>query len=754
MIPDAPMLLGASTNPARHAELATPEGVRARLAALQLNAATLDALARNEGTVLRAHLFDAYAARVWIREALRGSGETIDGFLASDPDQQRAEVIRVWRAFANFWRALNVNPYAWMPLRHAFEDAWGHPRSAAERGPSVTAEENALHLQGVTWRFQELREGFGAETVYQTTSNDPGLPPGATRVAWEGWFRARLREAHLRVGGADLGDRRIVWGWTRRRYGEGGGGLSLHRLRLAWNASSPADAWVHPVMSTPAQTWNADALFDPGSPIFELNVPGAARGWSDDFRVIVDDDGIAYALPASRWYFDLLRAPRPGLRVREGGPDLSLVEYLDARGPEEVLREVMRDVMVLNLAAMDANQLTREDQLFTEAARREFATNHETRTQDLADVQRSRNTASAVLDAATGIAAAANPIAGVIVGAAALIGRLGLMTLRPAEDSTARVDVFGRPMPTFEQFEATGSRSVLEGHLRAVGLPPGAPVDPEADRAARELRAREATRRIDAVREAFGAQGALLALFVGAQRAAGRRSVMLTGLDPVHGARVFIGDREYTTGLPELGRARWVDARGTPAWFFGVPESAASLRVVYPDGRSRTLELPAITPQVDSDDSPETRMAVLDATPPAADAVDAETALGFPSRTVVLVGLSQATPPRIDAEGIDVSASPAPTGDAARWIDSTLVPGVPGYLFGVPAGARSVTAADAQGARTFPLPAISLTADVRDRVTVIDARRPATATTLPGVVKVGLAGTLAYGLYRLLRRTP
>ena len=73
---------------------------------------------------------------------------------------------------------------------------------------------------------------------------------------------------------------------------------------------------------------------------------------------------------------------------------------------------------------------------------------------------------------------------------------------------------------------------------------------------------------------------------------------------------------------------------------------------------------------------------------------------------------------------------------------------------GVPAGARAVTATDAQGARTFPLPAISLTADARDRVTVIDARRPATATALPGVVKVGLAGTLAYGLYRLLRRTP
>jgi hypothetical protein len=118
------------------------------------------------------------------------------------------------------------------------------------------------------------------------------------------------------------------------------------------------------------------------------------------------------------------------------------------------------------------------------------------------------------------------------------------------------------------------------------------------------------------------------------------------------------------------------------------------------------------------------------------------------------VGLSQATPPRIDAEGIDVSASPAPTGDAARWIDSTLVPGVPGYLFGVPAGARSVTAADAQGARTFPLPPISLTADVRDRVTVIDARRSSPPATMPGVVKVGLVGALGFGLYRLLRRTP
>lgn len=744
MIPERPVPFGASTNPTRHAELATPEAVLARVRAMTLSPSSIEALARNEGTVLRAHLFDAFAARAWIAEAARGTGEGIDGLLAGDPDAQRAEVVRVWQAFANFWRALNVNPFAWMPLRHALEDAWGHPRCDEERGPVVSPAENALHRRGVTWRFQEVLADFGAETEYRTTTDDPGMPPGASSsVPWEGWFRARLRAGYHRVTGRDLGPRRVLWGWMRRRLGEGGGGLSLHRLRLTWSSTMPASVYVHPVMSAPAAEWDRGTR-DPLGETWQLNVPGAATSWNDDFRAIIDDDGIVYALPASRWYFDLLRAPIPGLKLRSGGSDVSLVDYLAARGPEEVIREVMRDVMALNLAAMEANRLRTEMDLFGAALEREDSRNQRTAEDNLAEVQNDRNTASAVLGAATGIATAISPVAGVVVGAAGLIARLSLLTIRPAVDNTTFVDVFERPMPTFEQFESATSRSTLEGWMRAVGLPEGAR-DPDIDRVAREAAAIERARTLETVRAAvLNADPA----HVLSQRAAGRRTVVLTGLDPARGARVFIGDREYTTGLPELGRAGWIDADGVPAWRFGVPESASSIRVVYPDDTERVVSLPAVEPMLYSDWSPETRTAVVDATQPASPSPGAQgAAMGYPSRAVVLVGLAPNRAPQLSAGGVDVSQMPAPTGDAPRWIDSTLVPNVPGYLFGVPAGAREVVAVDDLGVRSFPLPEMRLTAPDRDRVTVIDARRPAPPPSTMGTV--GRVGAVALGAVAL-----
>lgn len=744
MIPETPELLGASTNPLHHAALATPAQVRARIATMQVSAGTLDSLARMEGTVIRAHLFDLHAASAWISEAARVQGETIDGFLAGDPDAQRAEVVRVWRAFGNFWRALNANALAWLPLRHAVEDAWGHPRSAFERGasarPPVSEAEEELHRVGITWRLEELRDGAASE--WRTSTNDPG--------PFEGWFRARLRDAMRRRYGQDHSSRRILWGWNRRQLGQGGGGESLHRLRI-----QSGGIWVHPVMATPAAEWNAEAS-EIASPRWGWNVPNADLGWREDYRMIVDDDGIGYALPASQWYFEILKAPRPGLRAREGGPELSIIDYIVARGPLEILRETMRDVMTLNLRAMQANGLQREDQLFTEAARREMERSQIARARDLDEVRQDRATASAVMGAATGIAAAVSPVAGVVVGAAALVGQLALSLIRPRrDDSIVELDVFGRMMPTFEAFELTDARSTLQGHLRAMGLPEGASEDPAARAQQREAQQREAQQRVDAVRDALGDRDAL-ALFVSAQRAVGRRSVMLTGLDPARGARVFVGDREYTTGAPEVGRARWIEADGVPVWFFGVPEGVTSIRVRYPDGRWRTIELAPVAPQLDSDASPEARTAIVDATPPAGDDPgDGEgEAMGFPSRTVVLVGLSQAEPPHITADGVDVSMAPAPTGDAPRWIDSTLVPGAQGYLFGVPEGTRAVTAIDAMGARTFELGPIALTAAARDRVTVIDARRARALATLPGALKAGIAGAIAFGAYRIFRSAP
>lgn len=730
MIPDRPRLFAASSNPILHAELASTEAILEHLSG------SPDAQ-RASSVVAFVHLFDGYVARAWIREAATGDAANMD---LMTPDAQRAEVVRVWQAFANYWRALNVNPLAWMPLRWAFEDAFGHPRSSFERGsgadPRVSPEETQAHYRGVRWQFTETQNG--AATDYGASTDDPC---GTAPCAREGWFRDRLRTAYLAVTGRSLDGVPIRWAWSQRQLGQGGGGFALHRLRLRGDAT----VYAHPIMVSP-QDWNrryGDAHAG-GMNISETD-------WRADWRAILDRDGAAYAVPASRWYFDLLRTPIAGLRATPGGRDLSLVDYLVAKEPEQVLRDVRRDVMVLNLRAMQEAGITREDQLFVAARRQE--TERETRnaTATLEEMQRDQQRTSAILTAATTTAAAINPVAGVIAGAVSLIAQINRSLLRPDRSDLFELDVFGRPMPTFEPFALTDARPVLEGNVRAAGLPPGARPDPEVDRARREAASRELDRVTRAVARE-GLDGSRL--MDPSLRRAGRRTVVLTGLDPAQGARVWVGDRDLTLGLPEAGAAaRWTDADGVRVWRFGVPEATSSIRVVYPDGREREIDL---SPVPEDSDDPDARTAVVDATPPAGDAGGG---LGFPARTVVLAGVDPSRVPEVFAGARRVSADPAPTGDAARWIDTTI-PGVRGWLFGVPAGAREVRVRDAEGDRVFPLAPMATDLPSRDRVTVIDARRTASQQPLRAeatsaapllVGGVALASLAAFALFRRSR---
>jgi peptidoglycan hydrolase-like protein with peptidoglycan-binding domain len=75
-------------------------------------------------------------------------------------------------------------------------------------------------------------------------------------------------------------------------------------------------------------------------------------------------------------------------------------------------------------------------------------------------------------------------------------------------------------------------------------------------------------------------------------RVAGRRTVLLGGLDPAVGARVFVDGRDVTLGLPEEGvRPGWVTVQGAPLWRFGVPEGSSAITVQRPNGEPVVLTL-------------------------------------------------------------------------------------------------------------------------------------------------------------------
>jgi hypothetical protein len=790
MIPEVPRLFGAAQDEARHADLSDTSGV---LAAMSQFGGNVDAMLR-AGVVAFAHFYDGYAAAAWIREAARLDADTI-ALMA--PDAQRAEVVRIWQAFANYWKALNVSPYGWKPFRWAFEDALGYPRSAEDRGVSnaeVSAGESEAHFKGFKFVRTQRTDGTwfsfvgaswdtgGTETLCE------GGPDGRLDQCYQVPRRAARESAWRRQAFAQFGTSRFAVSQYPWEGTSGVGSRPLGRARAAsddtndntgevhrlwlWNNAAVG---VHAAMANPSA-----AGFDPrapwshdGLPIGPLNGRGGApypnnrpSGWLAEAVDVYEP----FVLPPTRWYFDLLRAPRSGLKLRSGGADVSLVDYLAARSPEEIIREVRRDVMVTNVLMKRAAGVQSDTDLFTRAQIEDQRREAVAATSALEEIRADRQQASTVLGAVTQTASAINPVLGVVAGIGSLIYQLGTASAEKAERQSDRfVDVFGRLMPSFEQFEVEGSRTALVTALTALGLPPGAPPDPETVRVRREAAAR-AVARVIATLNVSNDPGA--ALLDPSLLRRGRRTVVLVGLDPAQGARVYgtapreryetlpDGTRrtwtqdapELTTGQPEYGGgAQWTHANGVPVWRFGVPEGVLEIRLAYPDGRERTIALEAPDPEA----TPDARTAVVDATPPTeAESVRA----GFPARAVVLVGLDPTAAPAVFAGTRMVALDPAPTGDAARWIDTT-VPGVRGWLFGVPAGARELRVLDTLGARVFPLAPLAVDLPARDRVTVIDAQRvlqqPLTAgeSASRAPLVVGVLGALVLGALALSRRS-
>lgn len=207
------------------------------------------------------------------------------------------------------------------------------------------------------------------------------------------------------------------------------------------------------------------------------------------------------------------------------------------------------------------------------------------------------------------------------------------------------------------------------------------------------------------------------------------RTVVLVGL--TENARVYAqGDDITTTPMLNGDAARWIEttvaagpARG---WSFGVAaENVRALDIVNPDGTRRTVPLPAFPAGVTSVTD---RVTVIDLR-----ATGNPDAALYPSRTVVLVGMPEAA--RIMFQGRDITGAPMLTGDAARWIASTIG-GVNGWAFGVPEGARVIEVVTAGGVRVpVTLPPMAASLPIRERVTTVDLR-----TSIPGASQAAAGG--------------
>lgn len=757
MIPDTPRLFAAAQDPELHATLTNDAAIGGLLARYSGN---VDAMARN-GVVAFAHLYDGWAAGAMIRRAARPTVAEID---AMTPAQQRATVAAVWGAFGDYWRALNVSPYAWRRLRWAFEDALGYPRSSLDRDqpllaqnsfgdllpgrPIASAEERA-HFDGITsYRVEVVQAG----AAQQRRSGDVGWQTGL--ACWRGAERTVEENGETVVYASP--DSGCAPGLLRKRLRDRSASaqsIMPTAVRFGPDDQTEYEPGIAPIgvpnaRSTLGNTgevhrlwlWN-DGTVLANAAMTDPSAAGVSAGatWNDDaaFAASRFFSGLYSATAPTRWYFDLLRAPVPGLKVVAGGPDVSLVEYLLATSPEEVIREVRRDVLVTNNLLRHERGITSDAQLFTRAQLDDFERRRVATTGALSEEQARQGTASAVMSGLGTVARAIGPEAGVIVGAASFAYQLGdALTQQVVAVSERHTDVFGRLMPAFERFEIADTRTVLVSTVNSMPLPP------DITRIRGE---------VDLVRRTIGDIAVL------GNRNAGRRTVVLVGLDPAQGARVFVDGRDLTLGLPETGRAQWTDVAGARVWRFGVPEATARVRVVYPDGRAREIDLPPV-PSPEVDDSPEGRTAVLDATPPDAGSVGDTGAGGeYPARTVAVMGLPPGTTPTIYAGGRNVALDATPEGTPARWIDST-VPGVLGWIFGVPAGTREIVVVDALGPRTFALAPMPASLSVRDRVSTIDATRAgapqgltADRGTSPLAWIAGL-GALAAGAWFIRRR--
>ena len=666
-------------------------------------------------------------------------------------------------------------PWTWYTDRNM---RWDEPGGIVEHAPGVwrraviakilglNAEAVAAMEQPNTTRGRNGPSARGTQVYFGYPGDIGAVPPGVNGGTW---VKRGIPESITQLQRLPTGESHRTWlfnnGSVFRQPGSAENTPYDDIRVVQFPAGGAYQGFI--------ETWNAlraDTVSAPSNaarlrtirmaPLAE--VPFAVTNHSADGSSVEDDLATLQVCPVIapvEWYWQVFTAPVEGLRTAEDSADTSLLGYMAAVGPGALIREILRNVVERNLQMQDKRGIRTEAALFGEAnIAQAQSLGRAAASQIGADAEEMR-VAQATAGVVTATATAINPIAGVIVGAGSLIA---LSVIGAAQEDDVEhwvyTDVFGRGMPTWEQFAIIENRSNLQTEMSKPEMQPdGVRLRTRAD-AAREMERN--------IAEFAASQGNVMdgsAVIASTASDPGRtsliRTVVLYGLNPVGGARVYANDstdREVTLSPQENGApARWESSNQYgPVWAFGVDARLTRIRVVYPDGAWRTIALPAPPVATEEGDriverTPQERTAFVDATPPPPEAQQTTVVQGmnethnaeFPPRTVVLVGMQPGT--RVFAQGDDVTDTPMLTGDAARWIDS--VPGNPGpqgWSFGMTVdNTRSLDLVLPDGARrTLALPPLRPGSSITERVTIINLAGSSAAGQYPSrtVVLVGM----------------
>lgn len=391
------------------------------------------------------HTFDPALAAAWLAKALSYTPERYD---AASPAEQYRIVGDLWTAFGRFFRAANVQVYGWAPARRAFEDALGFR-------PPVGSYDYFRGRPRCDWDDQD---------------KSPGMLGGAWRAE-----AARIYNA-LPGSDRDMGryitPYEVIFGRKEDFVDEDNQGCNL--------GGSGRFACHAPTGEMHRYWLQGDGVLRGGSPNGYSAASGGQIGWvqraawnpwSGQHRV--------FFIPPLRWYYDLLRP---------------LVERAQTYSVSEFVREVKRDVALANDAR--SREFTVTEESLPAAATREYLA-----------AQREQASLPSIVDASgravAGIAAAINPLAGLVGGAVSLVASLAV---RAAQSDAPRwIDVFGRFTPAFDYFAISDTIGGATAMFELLPWPEGIPEpgthgidakveeteDEKLKRVAREERARK-----------------------------------------------------------------------------------------------------------------------------------------------------------------------------------------------------------------------------------------------------------------------
>ena len=549
-------LVAVSADAVEHAAASSQAGIVARYQDIA------QASAREVFVYFYTH--DPSKAAAWIRAASRYSDADIN---AMPVRQQYETVMAMWGAFGNFWQASNLSPYAWAPFRKACESAWcARPSSVTGTPPRGSPY----------WRGRVVVE------------NHPGANDDILPGKWFGAWRDAALASFRQYGGGEgsrtdsLGPDQVIFGDPTSWHSENIGCQNnnrchaptgeTHRVWMQFDGTITGGN-LYGSLAT------SEGVAGPGLGVtvpWPYNGVGTMSGdWRSDDRwqaKPVTSANRLWYIPPLVWYWRLLRAPIPGLKIGGAGPDVSLVAYLAAQDPYVFAREVLLDVVTRNKAMASANGVT--DTSLAAKAGTLFQRSETDRVQTISEV-------SGMTHAFTGLLAPLASLGPVGAGVALAGGAIDLVTtlITPAltPDSPRPIDVFGRLMPAYEYSIVTTDYTAFVENMRAIGLPEAAP---------RPQYGFSSVLPTDFATPSMTGGGAPAPTATPLSQLA---TLEFLGITP--GAAVFVDDVEQSPGW-------WDDATG--GYRINIRPGDHSVRVVDPDGTQRSSTTSAAMGQTTS----------------------------------------------------------------------------------------------------------------------------------------------------------